>query len=59
MVEEFLEEISTGEDWAPPKGSAVEKLNACLPIPDEEIDYKETLTKELQKKYGYDPEDSD
>lgn len=63
MVEEFLDEVSGEEKWTPPEDSATAKLSGCLPIPDDanydNFDYKEELTKALQKKYGYDSEDLD
>lgn len=58
MVEEFLDEVSADEEWTPPEDSLTAKLSGSLPISSDE-DYKQILTKELQKKYGYESENSD
>jgi hypothetical protein len=51
IVEEYLHEISSTEEWSPPEGSVVEKLAGSLPI-ENERSYKEILADELQRKYG-------
>ncbi|MDR8391276.1 DUF6364 family protein [Aliifodinibius sp. S!AR15-10] len=57
MVEEFLNQLSSEEQWEPPEGSVVEKLSGSLPIKDNRP-YKEIIAETLSKKYEID-EDSD
>lgn len=57
MVEEFLNQLASEEQWQPPEGSVVEKLSGSLPINDERP-YKEIITETLSEKYNID-EDSD